>query len=461
MADKKYCILESTLTNIADAIRAKTGDTAKIDPDDMPDAIEGIKGGENYTVLEGVEVALYLSGGDQLVSLPDGVVAKSATIKKPATLIPENIVKDVEIAGVVGTHAGGGGGSAEGCVTVTFKDGDEVLFERQVFIGDDCPDPVSKGIIARPTKDSTVSTVYTFSGWSGSLKDITEDTTFEAVYNESVRKYTVRFYDGDTLLCTEEVPYGGSSEYVYNKNGYTFGGWAPAPSGITTTLDCYGTWVESGEIQDSWDDIVAAANDGTYASKYNVGMYKPLDLGDDGVVNMQIVAFDADSGKNGSLAITWVAKELLANKAAIHGDSSAVKGFPDTDICLWLNSTLKARMPMTLQNGIKAAYKRSRYSPSATANDVNIGAHLDVWIPCLCEIGLLLAGTEAVVDPTYSAVFFDEDSRKKCLAGADTPTIWWTRDDHNHTRNYHITADGIRSSADQKTAQGICIGFCI
>ena len=45
MGNKKYCILESTLTNIADAIRAKTGDTAKIDPDDMPDAIMGIVSG--------------------------------------------------------------------------------------------------------------------------------------------------------------------------------------------------------------------------------------------------------------------------------------------------------------------------------------------------------------------------------------------------------------------------------
>lgn len=56
-------------------------------------------------------VELSLADGDQEVipSASDKVLTK-AIIKKPETLVPENIAKDVEIAGVVGTHAGGGGG---------------------------------------------------------------------------------------------------------------------------------------------------------------------------------------------------------------------------------------------------------------------------------------------------------------------------------------------------------------
>ena len=52
--------------------------------------------------LENVPVTLDFSGGDQTITAPDGAVVKSAIIQKPETLIPENIAKDVEIAGVVG-----------------------------------------------------------------------------------------------------------------------------------------------------------------------------------------------------------------------------------------------------------------------------------------------------------------------------------------------------------------------
>lgn len=397
MADNLYCIRGATLTSIGDAIRAKTGTSDKIDPNDMPAAIEGIEG----------------SGG------------------------------------------------AEGCATVTFMDGDAVLLSRPVYIGDDCPDPVAQGRIDTPTKDSTIDTVYTFNGWSGSLEGITEDTTVEAVYEESVREYTVRFYDGETLLHTEQVPYGGSSSYVYNKNGYTFNGWAPAPAGVTSDIDCLGTWVETGEIQDSWDAIIASVDDGTYASKYNVGMYKPLDLGAEGVVNMQIVALDTDvpATGTGTLAITWIAKELLATKKAIHGDGAAVVAFDGTDIYSWLNSTLNALLPASVQSGIKAARKATQFSQSATYTGQTKLPSLKIWLPSLFEVGVPV--TSGGYDVSYPAVYFDDETRQKCLAGTDTPAIWWTRDDHNHTRNFHISATGTRSSEDQTAAQGICFGFCI
>lgn len=58
-------------------------------------------------VIDEVAVELNLAEGDQTVTAPPGMLVKSATIIKPETLKPENIVKDVEIAGVVGTHSGG------------------------------------------------------------------------------------------------------------------------------------------------------------------------------------------------------------------------------------------------------------------------------------------------------------------------------------------------------------------
>lgn len=53
--------------------------------------------------IEGVNVELNLASGDQVVKAPDGMLVKSAIIKKPADLKPHNILKGVNIAGVEGS----------------------------------------------------------------------------------------------------------------------------------------------------------------------------------------------------------------------------------------------------------------------------------------------------------------------------------------------------------------------
>lgn len=52
------------------------------------------------------------SGGDVVVTPTEGKLLSEVTVQKPETLVPENIAKDVDIAGVVGTlETGGGGGN--------------------------------------------------------------------------------------------------------------------------------------------------------------------------------------------------------------------------------------------------------------------------------------------------------------------------------------------------------------
>lgn len=57
--------------------------------------------------VEGVEISLDFSNGDQTITAPDGKLVKSAIIKKPDTLVPENIALDTIVAGVVGTFESG------------------------------------------------------------------------------------------------------------------------------------------------------------------------------------------------------------------------------------------------------------------------------------------------------------------------------------------------------------------
>ena len=66
-------------------------------------------GGCDHVILDKVDIELNLANGDQTATVPNGASAKTAIIKKPETLVPENIAKDVDIAGVVGTMSAGGG----------------------------------------------------------------------------------------------------------------------------------------------------------------------------------------------------------------------------------------------------------------------------------------------------------------------------------------------------------------
>lgn len=75
-------------------------------------------------LLTGTEIELDMSAGDQKVSVPDGYLVKEATLKKPETMIPEHIKRGVDIGGVVGTFAGD---ETEKIVDLDMSAGDQVI----------------------------------------------------------------------------------------------------------------------------------------------------------------------------------------------------------------------------------------------------------------------------------------------------------------------------------------------
>lgn len=53
-------------------------------------------------------VNLSMASGNQVIIPDDGYTLSKVTVTKPDTLIPDNIKKDVNIGGVVGSMSGGG-----------------------------------------------------------------------------------------------------------------------------------------------------------------------------------------------------------------------------------------------------------------------------------------------------------------------------------------------------------------
>ncbi len=208
------------------------------------------------------------------------------------------------------------------------EDGSTLLYTQAIVDGGDGTYSGST-----PTKASTAQYSYSFAGWSKkpggtadetALQAVTADRSVYAAFTASIRKYTVYFYNGSTLLQrVDNVPYGGSATYTGDTpvssegsvEDYPFEGWQPTGKNITGNTSCYaqfGSPLEVKEIADSWDVILASIDNGTYRTKYKVGNYKPLDLGTEGTVNMQIIGKDVDSKvSGGTAAISWLSKELL------------------------------------------------------------------------------------------------------------------------------------------------------
>ena len=93
-----------------------------------------------------------------------------------------------------------------------------------------------------PTKTGDAQYSYTFKGWSPAVDTVTGNITYTAVFEETVNQYTITWKNwDDTLLKTEQVPYGNTPVYsgeTPTKEGnaqysYTFTGWTPEITAVT------------------------------------------------------------------------------------------------------------------------------------------------------------------------------------------------------------------------------------
>lgn len=384
----------------------------------------------------------------------------------------------------------GGGGSSVDVRYVTFIGADgSTLIVKPVAVGDDCADVVARGLIDTPTKESTVAEVYIHSGWSltsggsasaDALKSVTEDRTVYAAFTAKARTYTVRFYDGDTLMKTEQVAYGAKATPPdTTKEGYGFMGWSVngvqvSDLTITGDTDFYGVWEEqhvdaNGQITDSWETIFANIENGTYKTLYSVSNYKPLDVGTEGTVNMQIVAFDADTKTDGSgkAAISWVAKELLVTAKAHRSSTVHPATWENSKIRSYLTETIMSKLPIVVKNAIVAVDKISSYYDKTANNWLNIATSDTLWIPSLYEVNLLRENegvTYAHSTTGQSGYVYWKNSyscRVKYISGDTTASQhWWVRTETYDNKGTYIGSDGASADTNYTSNKYICLGFC-
>ena len=111
-------------------------------------------------------------------------------------------------------------------ITFVDSDGETVLKEAEPYPYGTAADDIEKP--DDPTKETDSKYSYTFSGWTPSLADVTEDATYKATYSKTPVEHTITFVTGGgTEIAPITQGYGTTITKPADpeKVGHTFSGW--------------------------------------------------------------------------------------------------------------------------------------------------------------------------------------------------------------------------------------------
>lgn len=347
-------VLGQLFSGIADAIRSKTGETGTMKPAEFPDAIRGIEG-------------------------------KSPELRY---------------------------------VTFMSHDGSTEYGKKAVATGDNCADPVARGLFGKPTRESTAQYDYVNIGWSrtpngpmdsDALNEVTEDRTVYACFAEVLRYYTITFYDGDSILNAESLPYGAIPDYSPEKSGHSFCGWEPELAMVTGDASYYAHWEENVTFRGStWADISRVSMAGKASTYFSVGDTRtiPITLEDGTVKDVEFVVcgINHDDMEDG----TKVGLSIISKRALYY---DIIKCHPSTGIQNgWSGSTLRSNVAAAfdmLPDDLKPYIQPvTKLSGGPVSNNRALEETVDkIWVPSVTEYG---------VDYTYAT------------AGQGTAYEWFT-----------------------------------
>ena len=166
----------------------------------------------------------------------------------------------------------------EQCYTVKFLDWDATVLSVKVYTEGTSYSDLE--IPQNPTRSPTVQFSYTFNSWSPEISGsgaVTEDTFFTAIYDYIVNQYTIKFVNWDGTVLSEQLyDFGTSPDDIVRPvdptkepdehNVYTFVGWSPEISKVTTNM----TYTAEYESSDRTYTITWVNYDG-----------EPLEIDDD------------------------------------------------------------------------------------------------------------------------------------------------------------------------------------
>ena len=380
-------------------------------------------------------------------------------------------------------------------VTFMSYDGTIEYGKKAVAVGDDCADPIARGIFGTPTRESDAQYDYTYSGWatesngaanSNWNEAITEDKTVYASFTGTLRYYTITYYDSDgtTILNTESLAYGATPNYIPSKSGYSFAGWEQKLETVTCEASYIATWTETVSFSSaSWARIAEIAEAGKASEYFKVGDTKTIAFNFSGTtenVKARIIGFNHDNLADGSgkAGISIALSQGIANSVcAVKENTTYGTGY------IWKTSASRAllnsgavynALPSDLRSVLKSVIKisNSGYSENygGLAQNILYETTDKVW---------LLSATEFGVDNTYSSSYVaigqgepynyyaNGNATRRKMKTTDSKNFWIpTRSMMTQYANSSVVVMGVDGTVNYATIDGstTCprmFGFCI
>lgn len=212
---------------------------------------------------------------------------------------------------------------------------------------------------------------------------------------------------------------------------------------------------QTGEISDSWTDVLKAIDNGTIRRLYNVGDCVQLNLGRFGKINMQLAGFDLDERADGKgkSATTWIAREVLSKPHEMHKDCDDwhEAGWERSDLRRWLQNDVLPAFPDGLRNRLIPVKKRQDVYNDGWEEQTTEDR---LWIPDYKEV----FGKGSL----YYGLFEDQDDkREKKHFVYLLPWFWWLRSATNNHNASGVRSSGSKGSYDVYHYGMVVLGFCL
>ncbi len=155
--------------------------------------------------------------------------------------------------------------------SIEFRDFDGTLLQSSTNLYGSVPN-CTKNL----NRASTMEWNYSFKGWTPTIKSVSGEAVYTAIYDSSKVEYTVTFMNGSTVFETQQVAYGTPARTPSEKpfrDGYKFVGWSPSYARITTNLTISALFEEL-----IYHTITILDNDGNKVDNVNVVDEEPYTL---------------------------------------------------------------------------------------------------------------------------------------------------------------------------------------
>lgn len=232
-------------------------------------------------------------------------------------------------------------------------------------------------------------------------------------------------------------------------------GWKDLEDQIVS-IDEYPKQLQDETIDDTWAEIFANIDNGTYINKYDIGDIKYVNIGGTWLA-MVIVGIEKDITASGAVApITWISRDIF---------QTSTYNIKATSTVNWVNSSIRALLRNRIYPTIEPTVRNRILEVNKTysVGNTTYNSTETLWIPSYREIiGNLDASYCETSGIDYVNFFTNASSRiKRNGPGLNSARSYWLRSKSSNQYAAYISSGGSSNTTDSlNNTNGVVLGFC-